>query len=104
MKEVEEIKEREVIEEDSGLCFGVFCPVVGDGLLIRSGINGEGRGGARWWVGDSGSSSEDNSLKSESNPDGVEGCGRLVPLTPRGESSDFRTFGVGRGESGFELD
>jgi hypothetical protein len=102
VKEVEEIREREGIEEDNGLCFEAFCLVLGGGILSRSGIDREGIAGRRLWVGDSGSSSEDSSLKSESNPDGVAGCGRLLPLI--GESSDFRTFGVGRGESGLVLE
>lgn len=53
------------------------------------------------FVGESGSSIEDNSLISESNPDGVEAC---VLLVFRGESSDFRAFGVGRGEFGLVPD
>ena len=92
VKEAEEIREREEIKEDGGLCFEVFCIVLGGGLLACSAIN---RAGVRivWSrVGDSGSSSEDKSLRSESNPDGI--AARLVPLTFRGESSDFRVFEV----------
>ena len=97
VKEADEIREREDIEEDSGLCFAMLCPVMGDGALIRSGIGreGVGVGNVSWRVGESGSSSEDNSLRSRSNPVAVEGSGRLVPLAFRGESSDFRAFGVG---------
>jgi len=96
VKEAGEMREREGIEEDIGLCFGMFCPVLGGEPLNGSGSDG----GTRCCVGESGSSSEDSSLRSESNPEAVEGCGRLVPLVFRGESNDFRAFGVGWGGSG----
>lgn len=97
VKEADEIRGREDVEEDSGLCFAILCPVVGDGAFTRSEIGREGAemGNVRWCVGESGSSSEDNSLRSGSNPVAIEGSGRLVPLTFRGESSDFRAFGAG---------
>jgi len=97
VNEADEIRGREDIKEDSGLCFAILCPVVGDGAFTRSGIGreGVGVGNVRWCVGESGSSSEDKSLRSRSNPVAVESSGRLVPATFRGESSDFRAFGVG---------
>jgi len=94
VKEADEIREREGIEEDSGLCFKRLRPALGGGPLTRSGIDREGVGDV-WCVGEAGSSSEDNSLKSEPNPGVVDVLGRLVPLTFLGESSDFRAFGVG---------
>jgi len=94
VKEADEIREREGIEEDSGLCFKTFCLALGGGPLTCSGIDREDVGDV-WCEGEAGSSSEDNSLKSESNPGAVDGWGRLVPLTFLGESSDFRAFGVG---------
>ena len=95
MKEADEIRGREDIGEDSGLCFKILCPTPGGGSFTRSGIGREDVGGARWCVGEAGSSSEDNSLRSESNPEAVEGWVRLVRLTFSGESSDFRVFRVG---------
>lgn len=97
VKEADGIREREDIGVDNGLCLEMFCPVVNGGPLACSGIDREGVGDAdaRRCVGEAESSSEDNSLSSESDPRVVEGCGGLVPLTFRGESNDFRAFGVG---------
>ena len=97
VKEADGIREREVIGEDSGLCFWMSCPVLDGGMLTCSWIAREGVGDAVtcWCVGERRSSSEDNSLSSESDPRAVEGCCRLVPPALRGESSDFRAFGVG---------
>lgn len=39
VKEAEDIRKREGIEEDSGLCFGAFSPVLGGGFLVLSGID-----------------------------------------------------------------
>jgi len=94
VKEADEMRERGGIEEDIGLCFGRFFPVLGGEPLTGSGNDGD----TRCRVGESGSSSEDSSLRSESNPEAVDG--RLVPLVFRGESNDFRAFGVGWGKSG----
>ena len=95
VKEADEIREREDIEEWSRLCFKMSCPVLGGGGLTRSGISRECVGDARLCVGEAGSSSEDNSLNSESSPVSVGDWGRLVPLIFLGESRDFRPFGVG---------
>ena len=46
VKEADEIREREDIGEDSGLCFGMFCAVMGGGTLTRSGNAREGVGDA----------------------------------------------------------
>ena len=84
VKEADEIKKREDIEADCGLCFGVFLvPVPSGGPLNRSAIDRVGVGGkaACWRVGEGRSSSEDNSLSSESDPGVVESFCRLVPLT-----------------------
>lgn len=97
VKEADEVRGREDSGVDSGLCFEMFCAVVGGGTLTCSWIAREGVGDAVtcWCVGEGRSSSEDSSLSSESDPGVVEGCGRLVPPVVRGESSDFRVFGVG---------
>lgn len=102
VKEAEDIREREGIEEEGGRCFKVLCSALGGGFLILTGIDREGTEGVWYSVGEF--SIEDNSLKSESNPDGVECCGLLVASIFRGESSDFRAFGVGRGEPGLVLE
>ena len=105
VKEADEIREREDIGGDSSLRFWVSCTALGE-LLTCSGINRDGVGDVvvckcagdvvvRRRAGEEESSSVDNSLRSESDPGAVVGGGRLVPLTFRGESSDFRAFGVG---------
>jgi hypothetical protein len=104
VKEADEMRERDV-GGDSSLRFWVSCTALGE-LLTRSGINRDGVGDVVVWrrvgdvvvrrrAGEEESSSGDNSLRSESDPGAVVGGGRLVPLTFRGESSDFRAFGIG---------